>query len=501
MKLKIILLTSLLLGGSSLADVSKEELASIHTPDRVETSIGTLKFIDGAPLPETAQKAYDYLDTMRAVDVFLKGMPAASMAGLMNGPKSMGADALNKVMIMDGLMNSKSLYLTANTSTLYIFPTLDLKVDGPTVVDVPPGMLGAFNDAWFRYMEDIGPFGPDKMKGGKFLVLPPHYEGDIPKGYFVVKSKTYKVWVFMRGSTKNGLDAAVKNAKTLKVYPLSQKDNPAKMEFISGTDKSFNTIHSNDVTFYSHLDHVIQYEPYDMIDVETRGLLASVGIIKGQKFAPDARMKKILTDGVAIANATARSIAWYPRTDKNMKGIRIYPDTDSSWIMAWVNKDVFFKGKDKQTMNSDARVMFHYPYTAVTPAMAVSIPGKGSDYAIAFLDANKQPFDGSKTYKLTIPANVPAKDFWAQTIYDSQTRSMLQTSQPYPSVGSQTKGIKKNKDGSYTIYFSPKAPKGYENNWLQTVPGKSWFVAHRMYGPQQAWIDKTWRPSEIELVK
>ena len=501
MKLKIIALTSLLLGSTLFADVSKAELASIHTPDSVETSIGTLKFIDGAPLPETAQKAYDYLDTMRAVDVFLKGIPAASIAELIKGPKKIGAKSSSEVLIMDGLMNSKSIYLTANTSTLYVMPSLDLKIDGPTVLEVPPGMLGAFNDAWFRYIEDIGPFGPDKMKGGKFLVLPPHYEGDIPEGYFIVKSRTYKIWVFMRGFIKNGLDEAVKNAKTLKVYPLAKKDNPPETTFISITGKSFNTVHANDITFYDHLDHVIQYEPLDMIDVETRGLLASIGIIKGQKFAPDARMKKILKDGVAIANATARSIVWYPRTDKNMKGIRLYPDTDSAWIMAWANKDVFFKGKDKHTMNSDARVMFHYPYTGVTPSMAVSIPGKGSDYGIAFLDADKQPFDGSKTYKLTIPANVPTKDFWAETLYDTQTRTMLQTSQPYPTVGSQTKGIKKNEDGSYTIYFSPKAPKGFENNWLQTIPGKSWFVAHRMYGPEQAWIDKTWRPSEIEMVK
>ena len=501
MKLKTLTLASLLLGSTLFADISKEELASIHTPNSVETSIGTLKFIDGAPLPETAQKAYDYLDTMRAVDVFLKGIPAASIAELIKGPKKIGAKSSSEVLIMDGLMNSKSIYLTANTSTLYVMPSLDLKIDGPTVLEVPPGMLGAFNDAWFRYIEDIGPFGPDKMKGGKFLVLPPHYAGEIPEGYFVVKSKTYKVWVFMRGSIANGLEAAQKNAKTLKVYPLAKKDNPPKTTFISATAKEYNTVHANDITFYDHLDHVIQYEPLDMIDSETRGLLASIGIIKGQKFAPDARMKKILTDGVAIANATARSIVWYPRTDKNMKGVRLYPDTDSSWIMAWANKDVFFKGEDKHTMNSDARVMFHYPYTGVTPAMAVSIEGKGSDYGIAFLDADKQPFDGSKTYKLTLPANVPAKDFWAETIYDTQTRSMLQTSQPYPSVGSQTEGIKKNKDGSYTIYFSPEAPKGFEKNWLQTIPGKSWFVAHRMYGPEKAWIDKTWRPSEIELVK
>jgi hypothetical protein len=184
-----------------------------------------------------------------------------------------------------------------------------------------------------------------------------------------------------------------------------------------------------------------------------------------------------------------------------MKGIGVYPDSDSAWLMGWVNKNVFFNGEDGQTMNSDARVMFHYPYTAVTPAMAVTIPGKGSDYGIAFVDAAKQPLDGSKNYKIHLPPNPPAKDFWALTAYDPQTRSQLQTSQLFPSVGSQTEGIRSNEDGSFDIYFGPKAPKGYENNWLETVPGKSWFVALRLYGPLEPWIEKKWRPSEIELVE
>jgi hypothetical protein len=385
---------------------------------------------------------------------------------------------------------------------MYVIPTLDLKRDGPTVLEAPAGMLGAFNDAWFRYMQDIGPAGPDKGKGGKYLVLPPGYEGQIPNGYFVVKSKTYDVWVFMRASIAKGLEAASQNVKAnLRIYPLSKKDNPPKMEYFSGSGVAFNTIHPNNYTFYEHLNEIIQKEPLEMLNPETRGLFASIGIEKGKPFKPDARMKKILTDAVAIANAAARSIVWYPRTTGTMKGIRIYPDTDSAWLMGWVDKNVFFNGKDGKTMNSDARVMFYYPYTAVTPAMAVSKAGAGSDYGIAYVDAEKQPFDGSKTYRLRIPANPPAKDFWALTMYDNQTRSQLQTSQRFPTVGSQTKGLKKNKDGSYDIYFGPKSPKGFENNWLETIPGKGWFVALRMYGPLEPWINKTWRPGEIELVK
>jgi hypothetical protein len=477
----------------------------ILTPDVVETSIGTLNFRDGVPELETAELVYENLDRMRGVDVFLKCMPAASIRHLMLGPEAIGTNDLNRILIFEELMDSKPLYLTGNTSTLYTFPHLYLKDTGPIVLEVPPGMLGAFNDAWFRYVQDIGPFGQDKGQGGKYLVIPPGYDGEIPEGYFIVHSPSYRIFPFMRSSIASGLEAAVANIKdNLKIYPLDQKDNPPAMEYVNGSGKSFNTIHDNDIRFYYTINEVIQEEPLELIDPETRGLLASIGIEKGKAFEPDDRMMRILTDAVAIANATARSIVWYPRVDgfiDNMKGTQIYPGDNSAWHMAWVDKNVFFTGKDGHTINSDARVMFFYPYTAVTPAMAVTIPGKGSDGAMAYVDANKLPFDGAKLYKIHIPPDPPAKDFWALTIYDSQTRSQLQTDQKFPSVGSQTEGLKKNDDGSFDIYFGPEASAGFENNWLQTIPGKSWFVILRMYGPLQPWIDKTWRPGEIELVK
>jgi hypothetical protein len=399
-------------------------------------------------------------------------------------------------------MSSEGLFLTGNTSTLYVIPTLDLERDGPTVLEAPPGMLGAFNDAWFRFLGNIGLAGPDQGKGGKYLILPPGYEGEVPDDYYVVDSPTYSVWIFLRASIAKGLEPAIKNIKQhLRIYPLSQKDHPPKMEYISASGVSYNTIHSNDYSFYEHLNEVIQKEPLGMLDPELRGLYASIGMEKGKPFAPDERMKKILTDAVAIGNAAARSIVWHPRTDGTMKGIRVYPDTDSAWMRTWVDKNVFFNGQDGNTMNSDARVMFHYPYTAVTPAMAVTRAGRGSDYATAFVDVDKKPLVGAKTYKIHLPANIPAKDFWALTVYDNQTRSQLQTKQKFPSVGSQDKGLKQNDDGSYDIYFGPKPPKGFEHNWLETIPGKGWFVILRLYGPLQPWIEKSWRPGEIELVK
>jgi hypothetical protein len=475
--------------------------AGIQTPDKVETSIGTLEFFDGVPSKATAENVYDYLDRMRGVDAFLKGIPGASVRGLIVGLGDVGVNQYNKVVITKSLLDSKSLFLTANTSTIYVTPNIDLKENGPIVMETPPGMLGAFNDSWFRYIADIGPFGEDKGKGGKYLILPPEYEGEIPEGYFVIKSPTYKVFVFMRTSFENGLEAAIQMIEdNLKLYPLDKKDDARKMEFVDMSGLDFNTVHTNNYSFYEHLAEWINEEHIDMLDEETKGLFASIGIEKGKEFAPDERMKKILTEAVAIGNAAARSITYYPRTNINMSGIEIYPDTESSWIMAFANKNVFFTS-ETGGMNSDARDMFHYNYTAVTPAMAVSIPGAGSDYAIAFLDADKNHFDGGKEYKLHIPADVPVNNFWAVTIYDSQTRSLLQTDQKFPTIGSQTEGFKQNEDGSYDLFFSPNAPAGFENNWLQTIPGKSWIVILRVYGPLKPWTEKTWRPGEVTLIK
>ena len=145
------------------------------------------------------KNVYDYLDTSRAVNVYINSIPALSVNALREGQAAMGADACHKICIWDNLMDSKSILLTGNTSTMYAVGFLDLVKDGPTVIDLPQGMLGILDDMAFQYMVDLGVAGPDKGKGGKYLVLPPGYKGDVPEGYFVVPSKTSGVWVFMRG--------------------------------------------------------------------------------------------------------------------------------------------------------------------------------------------------------------------------------------------------------------------------------------------------------------
>lgn len=476
------------------------------TPDQVETSIGNLNFTDGVPSMETASKVYDYLDTMRGVDAFMKGMPAASCYALVEGPSSIGVDAIGKFLIFEDYMDSKPLFLTGNTSTIYVMPYLDLKDTGPLVLEVPKGALGALNDAWFRYIVDFSV--PTGQESQKYLLVPPGEPTPqaSPDVYKVIECPSYRLWAFIRYPLPDGVsvEEMVDHAKSgMKISTFFNPEDK-EMEFINGSGKSFNTIHHNDFTFYKELDEVIQHEPYELIDKEMRGLFASIGIEKGKTFAPDLRMTRILTDAVAIGNAASRSIVWYPRDSgsvDNMAGIKVYPDTNSAWITAFLKKDVFFDGDDDHTMNTDARVMFHYPYTAVTPSMAVYNEGKGSDYAMAFLDADKNAMDGSKMYKLNVPAQVPVGDdgFWAVTVYDNQTRSQLQTSQPRPTV-SESMGAVPNEDGSFDIYFGPVPPVGKENNWLETLPGKGWFIILRMYSPLDPWNDKTWRPGEVERV-
>ena len=480
------------------AQVSPDTLKSISIPDKVDTSIGKLEFFDGVPAnAATVENVYDNLDRMRGTDVFLDNLGAVSMYSVRKGLDGAGAQGANKIAVFEGLMDSQTLVVTANTSTLYAYTYTDLAKDGPTVIEIPPGMLGFLNDAWQRFAGNMGVTGPDKGKGGKYLVLPPGYAGEVPDGYFLLKPSTNRNFLFLRGSIKNGLEPAVKNITSgLKVYPLKEANKPAPTEFVNVSMKAFNTILPSDFSYFEYLNDIVQQEPIGAISSDVRGELAAIGIVKGKPFKPDARMKRLLTEAATLGAATARVITYHPR----IAGVNIYPDDPKPiWSTAFSNNNTSFEADG--TMNLDARALYYFNAGGVTPAMATTHAGAGSDYALAVVDANKQPFDGSKTYKLHLPPNVPVNDFWAVTIYDTQTRSQLQTSQRFPTVGSQSDGIKKNADGSFDLYFAPKAPAGKEGNWLATVPGKSWFVILRMYGPLEPWINKTWRPGEIEQVK
>ncbi|WP_433989829.1 DUF1214 domain-containing protein [Sulfitobacter sp. TBRI5] len=221
--------------------------------------------------------------------------------------------------------------------------------------------------------------------------------------------------------------------------------------------------------------------------------MAAIGIKKGQPFEPDARMREILTDAVAVGNATARSIIFAQRDPRG------YYFEDRQWKTNFIGGSSEFYN-DGERMK-DSRVLFHYYATVITPAMAKPAVGTGSVYGYAERDANGDYLDGGKTYKITLPAPIPVNNFWSFMVYDNQTRSMLETDQKSAGIDSNKPDLVANDDGSYTVWFGPKAPEGKESNWVQTMPGKGWNTLIRLYGPLEPWFDKTWKPGDFELVE
>jgi len=422
----------------------------------------------------------------------------------------------NQVAISEQLMDSNPLFLTGNTDTVYASAIIDLERDGPTVVVIPPKCgPGTVNDAFFRFVVDMGAPGPDRGQGGKYLILPPDYNGlpiafpndnsTVPitaggrtDNYYVVQSPSYINWLILRGFLVDGKpDSSGKMFKEgLKIYPLKDAAKPPAMKYTNLSKAVLNTIHANNEKFFEELYHVIQKEPVGFVDPELRGLAAAIGIEKGKPFEPDSRMQAILKDAAAVGNATSRAITF------DVRAREAYLFEESQWKMGFIGGDYrWLKDGGKGGRNLNARTAFFYFATVNTPAMAAEIVGAGSQYAWTDRDSKGRYFEGENNYKLNIPADVPAKDFWSVVVYDPQTRSQLQTDQPFPSRNNEKSKFIKSADGSVDLFFGPKAPEGKESNWIQTVPGKGWFTILRLYGPLKPWFDKAWKPGEIERVK
>jgi hypothetical protein len=531
-------LSAIILAATALAasghSALSETPAILTTPDKVQTNIGTLEFKDGAPTVETARKVYDTLAFTAALNVFNNSFRGASAYAIRQGMLSIGAED-NTVVIFPELMDAKSLFLTANADTVYYLAVVDL-TRGPMVIEQPPMGLGTINDMWFSWIIDIGFPGPDRGHGGKYLIVPPGYDGPLPEGgFFIARAKTSRVLYAARAFlTNNDPKPTVDNIKrNIKIYPYTPggygssiatalqgkirlAGNPPipPTKFVEASGKAFNTIPPNDYTFFEMINANVQDEPATSYDVELAGQLAAIGIAKGKPFNPDARMKKILTDAAAVGNAAGRALNWRP--------LIAHPDwayyPDSKWSsMLWEGgaffetpPPLFEQGMFKPlpptgARTLDSRTAFYYGYTLDSPGMIMRIPDVGSQYLMGFLDKDSNPFDGARTYKVTLPPNIPARAFWSFTVYDNQTRSMLDTPQRYPRAGSQTypsPAAEPNADGSTTVYFGPTQPQGVKRgNWIQTMPGKGWFTILRLYSPLPSFFDKSWRLSEVELMK
>jgi hypothetical protein len=519
------------------ADVTKTPVpAAITTPSKVEAGIGALEFTDGYPTSETAARLRDHLDYLHGVEAFMNSIQGVSTYAVREGFLDAGVMD-GDVLIFSELMDSRSLFLTANADTVYYIAFLDLS-DGPLVLETPPDALGVIDDMWFRWVSDFGLPGADRGQGGTYLLVGPRYDGPLPEGgCYVRHSRTNHVVVLGRSFINqnpgnNPGPTADQIKQRMKVYPyapggigssigafltgkgrLGQPASPQSPRFVEGTGLAINTVPPNDFGHYELLDALVQMEPAEALDTELAGQFAAFGIVKDEKFAPDARLRAILDDAVAVGNAASRTLgmAAHPTDD-----FRYYDGDSAWWISLWVGGFEFtnppplitadgirpFPNKGARQLHS--RTSFFYTATGITPAMCMRLTGVGSQYLIGNVDAAGEPFDGAKTYRLRLPKDIPAARFWSLTLYDNQSRSMLQTEQLYPRAGSQeypSPAAEAESDGSTVVYFSPARPDDLApGNWIQTDPEKGWFVILRLYSPLQSFFDKTWRAGEIEPV-
>lgn len=459
----------------------------------IETRYGTYEFNQGFPTPKTSEDLFEFRTFYRAVEVFTENTFGVSMYALRKAYVDAGAGKANQVLVWKGRMNATSVFLTANSETIYAMTFLDLKGDGPTVVESPPNALGILDDMWCRYIGDMGMMGPDKGKGGKFLVLPPGYEGEVPEGYHVMRSKTYGVWCVHR---LNLIDnkADIPNTlyeKHLKIYPLAKAANPDPTELINASELPMDTIHSENYHYMEELGDLVANEHPAALDGVQKFLLASIGMEFGKPFAPDTKTEAILREAVSVGAAMLRANMWDYNGDK-------YIYSDRKWWNPFVGGIYTFNPAGY--IDYDIQAFFAAYATGVTPAMATKIVGEGSTYLCGHQDAEGNPLDGGNNYILHVDGPIPAKAFWSFVVYDSASRSMLVNSQKYPAVSSYTDPIM-NADGSVDLYFGPKAPSGKENNWVETLPGKGWSGIFRLYGPLEPFFDQSWKLNDIERVQ
>jgi hypothetical protein len=423
------------------------------------------------------------------VEVYLTQIPVVAIIETRRGFREFGARSAQQPIVWESMMDAQTLLLTANTETVYGLGFLDLRADGPTVVDAPAHMFGNAMSFLQRFMVDFGPFGPDKGEGGKYLFLPPGYDGEVPDGYFVVESPTFNVIYGLRGFKVDGRnDQAVALMKQLKIYPLARVDDPPAMEFLDGSHQQIDTIHTDTIEFYQQLAQVVAEEPADVFTPLERAHMASIGIEYGKPFEPDDQRRHLLAEAARFAAAVARANTFASRDPET------YFYDDRQWQAV---TDVPYTFERDGVLMLDRRAWVYYMALGNDPAMMAKTVGAGSQYQWTYRDANGDFLDGAKDYVLRIPADVPVNNFWSVVVYDALSRSELRNDMPLPSV-SQYTGPEANEDGTVDIYFGPTMPDGQEHNWIQTVPGRGWFPIFRAYGALDAYFDQTWKLPDIE---
>jgi hypothetical protein len=474
-----------------------------------------LPFAQGRPTAETAQTLRDELLFQRATQTYLWALPLINTLGMQVGSEKAFGAGYNVLPIWKHRLDAKTLVTTPNSDVLYAMSYVDLGKDGPLVMEAPPGLQGILLDFWQRpipvdggkFLGDVGFAGPDGGSGGKFLLLPPGYKGAVPEGYFVYRSATNNVFVFLRGFYEDpkNLTPAVAQLEKVKIYPLNGEAGARPMTFPDASGVPVNMLPISDGSAFDQLKRLVDSEGDNLAGPDWLGMLAAIGIVKGQPYKPDAHKTEILDQAAKTGYKTSRVLGF----DDDVSGVSYVIFPDRHWIRPFADGtpenpsgaiSLAFMNKAGGFLALDARInMFSYVYS-ISPGMITFTPGKGANYMIAINDGDGAPLLGGNNYRLNLPAKIPANIFWSVTLYDALTGSGLANGQPFPSLGSRDKPMQ-NADGSTDLYFGPKAPEGRAGSWMATVPGNGYLALIRLYGPTEAAIDKSWKPGDFERVK
>ena len=431
----------------------------------------------------------------RAVEAVIWGMPAVNAELMFQAMRGAKAD-FNQVVYWSRPITWKNQTLTPNPDTIYLMPIYNTKDDGPIVLEIPPAgaeesITGSVDDAWQTAIEDVGPAGVDKGKGGKYLILPPGYKDKVPEGYIPMPSATYTGYALLRSNLKSGSDTdiakAVAYGRRVKFYPLSAAANPPTTSYVDAIEILFDSTIPYDARFFAALDRFVQREPWLERDKVMIGQLNTIGIEKGKPFNPDADTRKVLDSAAREARAYI---------DHQYKGIFEPPfNAGTHWALPAA------PGLAEGIMsNYSAPDAYPVDSRGITYSMAffsAKYLGEGQYYLMTIVDKAGQPFDGSATYRLNVPANAPVRLYWSATAYDRDTHALIRNSS-WSSRSSHTPSLAKNADGSVDVYFGPKAPAGKDSNWVPTNANGQFEVLFRLYGPEKPFFDKAWKLPDIE---
>jgi hypothetical protein len=337
----------------------------------------------------------------------------------------------------------------------------------------------------------VGARGKDQGRGGKYVILPPGYQGPLVPGTFTIKSQTYQGYSILRPILKSPSPENLKKAeafvKKIKIYPLSGGGN--KTRYIDIYDKNFEAITKWDASYFEGLSEILQEERVEERDLGYWGMAATLGIQKGVPYKADAKRKKLLDD--AAAEAIEFLIHQYhkvliPYYYKGKQWTTTATPGVFESTMSWIYPD---------RIAIDERGSLYY-------AVCTSVKnfGAATFYLDLSLDRDGNWMDGGKNYKLTVPAKVPARDFWSVEVYDVDTAGWLRGVERSGRDSTKPE-LKRNQDGSVDLYFGAKAPVGKKSNWIPTLPGKRWFLLFRFYGPTRAVFDKSWQLNDIDLLE